>query len=227
VKERVLIIEDDQPLAKVIGIDLEREGYEVLVAGNGTDGLKAAYENHPGIVILDIMMPRLDGWEVCRRLKDMAATPVLMLTARVAEADVLKGFEAGADDYLRKPFSLAELNARVKALSRSAMMVKRQTNPSVLRAGDLELDLPNHRTTLKGEAIALTPTEFRLLAYMMQNQGRLLTHEDLLTQVWGSEFAGEHQYLRLYVRYLRRKLRDDAGSPLYISSVRGQGYRFR
>ncbi|MHB0879068.1 MAG: response regulator transcription factor [Anaerolineae bacterium] len=226
-KERILVVEDDQSLAKVIGISLEKEGYDVLLAGNGTDGLKAAYESHPSLVILDIMMPRLDGWEVCRRLKEMAATPVLMLTARVTEADVLKGFEAGADDYLRKPFSLAELNARVKALSRGARLARRHSDPSVLRSGDLELDLPNHRTTLRGESIALTPTEFRLLAYMMQNQGRLLTHEDLLAQVWGDEFSGEHQYLRLYVRYLRRKLRDDATSPLYITSVRGQGYRFR
>ena len=220
------IIEDDELLAKVIGIHFEKQGCKVLIAADGTDGLEAAYESHPTIVILDVMMPRLDGWEVCRRLKEMASTPILMLTARASEADVLRGFEAGADDYLRKPFSLAELNARVKALARNSSLTQGHGAFSVLRCGDLELDLPNHRATLKGESIALTPTEFKLLSYMMQNRGRLLTHEDLLTQVWGDRFSGEHQYLRLYVRYLRRKLRDDAASPVYITSVRGQGYRF-
>ena len=227
-KERVLIIEDDQPLAKVIGVDLEREGYEVLVAGNGTDGLKGAYENHPGLVILDIMMPRLDGWEVCRRLKEMAATPVLMLTARVTEADVLKGFEAGADDYLRKPFSLAELNARVKALlKRVEVTAVNSPRPSLVRNRDLELDLARHRVTLKGRPLELTPTEFRLLSHFMQNPGRLLSHSDLLTHVWGAEYAEEAQYLRLYIRYLRQKLQDDSTEPTYIFNVRGEGYRFR
>lgn len=227
-KERVLVIDDDECLAKVVALSLEKEGFEVLLAGNGTDGLKTAYETHPDLIVLDIMMPRLDGWEVCRRLKEMAATPILMLTARVTEADVLKGFEAGADDYLRKPFSLAELVARAKALiKRVEANTITAPRPSLLRNRELELDLARHRVVLHGKPLELTPTEFRLLCYFMQNPGRLLSHTELLTHVWGAEYSEEAQYLRLYIRYLRQKLQDDSSEPTYIFNVRGEGYRFR
>lgn len=226
-KERILIIEDDEPLSKVIGLHLEKEGFEVLLARDGIDGLRAAYEHHPHLVILDILLPRLDGWEACRRLKEMANVPVLILTARVAEADVLKGFECGADDYVRKPFSLAELTARVKALLKPVRSAPTDPRTIVLRNRDLELDLARHRVTLRGKALELTPTEFRLLSCFMQNPGKVLSHSELLSQVWGADYAEEDQYLRLYIRYLRRKLNDNPENPSYIFNVRGKGYRFR
>jgi DNA-binding response OmpR family regulator len=226
-KERVLVIDDDEPLGRVVGLSLQKEGFDVLLAGNGADGLKTAYENHPHLVILDVMMPRLDGWEVCRRLKEMATVPVLMLTARVAEGDVLKGFECGADDYLRKPFSLAELNARVKALLKPTRAIPDISKATVLKNKELELDLARHRVTLRGKSLDLTPTEFRLLSYFMQNPGKTLSHSELLTHVWGAEYAEEDQYLRLYIRYLRQKLEDDPNNPTYVFNVRGKGYRFR
>ena len=225
---RVLIIEDDEPLARAVGLSLRKEGYEVILARNGAEGLRCAYEQHPDLVILDIMLPGLDGWTICQRLREMVSIPVLMLTARVTEADVLKGFEAGADDYLRKPFSLAELNARVRALLKRSDSAgsPSSSGPGVLRNGELELDLSSRRVSLRGQPLEVTPTEFRLLSYFMQNPGKLLTHDELLTEVWGREFADEHQYLRLYIRYLRQKLGDDAENPTYIANVRGQGYRF-
>jgi len=151
-----------------------------------------------------------------------------MLTARVTETDVLKGFECGADDYLKKPFSLAELNARTRALlRRSEATVPASIRPNLIRNRDLELDLARHRVSLRGKPLELTPTEFRLLAHFMLNPGKLLTHSELLTQVWGAEYSEEDQYLRLYVRYLRQKLGDDPGQPTFIHNVRGEGYRFR
>ncbi|NPV09043.1 MAG: response regulator transcription factor [Anaerolineae bacterium] len=226
--KRVLLIEDDEHLAKVVEITLSREGFEVFTARDGDLGLRRAYEQHPDLVILDVMLPGLDGWEVCRRLKQMSNTPVLMLTARATEEDVLQGFDSGADDYVRKPFSLAELAARVKALlKRAELYGATSTQGNVLHNGDLQVDLARHQVTKGGVPVELTPLEFRLLSYFLQNPGRLLTHSELLTHVWGPEFSDEDQYLRLYVSYLRQKLQDDSANPSYIFNVRGEGYRFR
>jgi DNA-binding response OmpR family regulator len=224
--ERVLVVDDDEVLGKVVALSLQKEGFQVQLVLSGPDGLRAAYDNHPQLIILDVMMPRLDGWETCRRLKEMSNVPILMLTARVTESDVLKGFECGADDYLRKPFSLAELNARCKALLKRAEPTTPDARPSLLRSRDLELDLARHRATLAGKPLELTPTEFRLLSYFMQNPGKLIPHKELLSEVWGPEYAEEDQYLRLYIRYLRQKLKDNPSNPTYIFNVRGEGYRF-
>jgi|LSQX01.1.fsa_nt_gb DNA-binding response OmpR family regulator len=227
-KKHVLLIEDDEHLSRAVDITLSREGFEVTTARDGDVGLRRAYEQQPDLVILDVMLPGLDGWEVCRRLKQMANTPVLMVTARATEEDVLQGFHCGADDYVRKPFSLAELVARVKALLKRADTYGSFTpQGNVLRNGDLEVDLARHQVTKNGSLVNLTPLEFRLLSYFLQNPGRLLTHGELLTHVWGPEFSGEDQYLRLYVSYLRQKLEDDSANPRYIFNIRGEGYRFR
>jgi DNA-binding response OmpR family regulator len=227
-KKHVLLIEDDEHLSRAVDITLSREGFEVTTARDGDVGLRRAYEQQPDLVILDVMLPGLDGWEVCWRLKQMANTPVLMVTARATEEDVLQGFHCGADDYVRKPFSLAELVARVKALLKRADTYGSFTpQGNVLRNGDLEVDLARHQVTKNGSLVNLTPLEFRLLSYFLQNPGRLLTHGELLTHVWGPEFSGEDQYLRLYVSYLRQKLEDDSANPRYIFNIRGEGYRFR
>lgn len=226
-KEHILVIDDDEALSQMIGLSLKQEGYAVSFATDGLAGLKAAQDERPDVVILDIMMPRLDGWEVCRRLKETSTTPVIVLTARVTENDLLKSFECGADDHLRKPFSLSELKARVKALIRATSLARSRQTATVLRNRELELDVAAHRASLAGKPIKLTPTEFRLLLCFMQNPGKLLSHAELLTNVWGPEYAEEDQYLRLYIRYLREKLQDDPSNPTFIFSVRGEGYRFR
>lgn len=225
----LLLIEDDTNLARLIEVSLSREGYRVLVAGDGTLGLEMAEREQPDLVILDIMLPGLDGWDVCRRLNAASDIPVLMLTARVTEDDVLMGFSCGADDYLRKPFSLAELRARVASLLRRAGSAASgaPSEPKVLTNLDLVLDTTRHEVQKQGRPLGLTPKEYRLLAYFLRNPGRLLSYEELLTQVWGPEHKDQSVYLRVYVRYLRQKLGDDPSRPTYITNVRGEGYRFR
>ncbi|MGI6208645.1 MAG: response regulator transcription factor [Anaerolineae bacterium] len=226
--QRILLIEDDAHLARLIGLALGKEGYQVTIQGNGTLGLETAEKEQPDLVVLDIMLPGLDGWEVCRRIKASSNIPVLILTARVTEDDVLKGFSCGADDYLRKPFSLAELRARIASLlRRSATPERSAREPSVLTNLDLVLDVTRHQVHKRGQPLGLTPKEYRLLSYFLRNPGRLLTYEELLTQVWGPEHKDQSVYLRVYVRYLRQKLGDDPNHPTYITNVRGEGYRFR
>lgn len=229
VDQCILLIEDDTNLARLIEVSLRREGYRVLLAEDGVLGLETAEREHPDLVILDIMLPGLDGWEVCRRLKAASDIPVLMLTARVTEDDVLKGFSCGADDYLRKPFSLAELRARVASLLRRAGSAASGagSEPKVLTNLDLVLDTTRHEVHKQGRPLGLTPKEYRLLAYFLRHPGRLLSYEELLTQVWGPEHKDQSVYLRVYVRYLRQKLGDDPSRPTYITNVRGEGYRFR
>lgn len=225
--QRILLIEDDANLARLIGLSLGREGYQVAAKGDGTLGLEAAEAELPDLVILDIMLPGLDGWEVCRRLKATSDVPVLMLTARVTEDDVLKGFSCGADDYLRKPFSLAELKARVASLLRRSGGARAHRETQVVTNLDLVLDTTRHQVQQRGQPLGLTPKEYRLLSYFLRNPGRLLSYEELLTQVWGPEHKDQSVYLRVYVRYLRQKLGDDPNHPTYITNVRGEGYRFR
>jgi two-component system KDP operon response regulator KdpE len=224
--KRILIVDDDASLANVLSLAFRKNGYEPFVAVDGHAALRSAYQNHPDVVIMDVMLPQMDGWEACRRLKTVTDVPVLMVTCRTEEADVLKSFRAGADDYMRKPFSLGEMNARVQALLRRSDMARREPRSTVLRIRDLVLDVAAHRLTQGDRAVDLTPTEFRLLCYMMQNAGRVLPHDELLAHVWGPEYRGEKSYLMYYVRFLRKKLRDDTSDPRYIITIRGRGYRF-
>ncbi len=223
---RILTVDDDTALAGVIGLSLRRHGLESLVAADGFEALRVACREHPDLVILDVMMPHLDGLETCRRLKQMTDVPVLMLSALATEKDVVCGFEAGADDYLRKPFSLAELCARVKALLRSREFAP-PSGQSTLRIGALEMDLARRTVTLDGVAVRLTSTEYRLLAYLVQNAGIALTAQDILEHVWGEEYHQQGGHLKVYICYLRRKLGDNPNRPTYIQTVRGVGYSFR
>ncbi|OGO40193.1 MAG: hypothetical protein A2Z04_08685 [Chloroflexi bacterium RBG_16_57_9] len=206
---------------------LEKAGYQVITATNGLAGLQQMYERRPDIIILDVMMPRMDGWETCSRIREVSQIPIIMLTAKDEEADKIRGFTYGVDDYVTKPFSFAELTARVGAILHRVKQATPAKSPDVVVAGDLTIELENRRVLRDGQPVDLTPTEFRLLAVLVENVGRVLSHEQLLTQVWGYEYAGDTGYVKRYIWYLRRKLEDDPSNPRHIITERGFGYSFR
>jgi two-component system KDP operon response regulator KdpE len=226
-KATILVIDDDTILLGLLRQSLERAGYGVEAAANGLAGLQRAYNVHPDLVVLDVMMPQMDGWEVCARLRQVSRVPIIMLTAKDAESDKLRGFHLGIDDYVTKPFSFAELSLRVAAVLNRAREPHTAERPRIYQAGDLVIDLESLRVTKKGMAISLTPTEFRLLAALAENAGRVLTHEQLLEHVWGPDAVGDTGYVKRYVWYLRQKLEDDPNNPRYILTERGFGYSFR
>jgi len=225
-KETILIIDDDADLARIVQLSLDREGYQTVIATSGLEGLQEAYRVQPNLVILDIMMPGMDGWEVCRRLVEISNVPILMLTAKGTEADIVKGLQLGADDYLTKPFSVAELVARVQALLRRAASESQTDRSSIFSIGNLTIDLNRRLVMRDGELVDLTPTEFKLLECFVTHRDRVLPHRFLLTEVWGPEYIDETNYLKLYVRYLRRKLEEDPADPQLIVTEWGIGYRF-
>jgi two-component system, OmpR family, KDP operon response regulator KdpE len=226
-KATILAIDDDTVLLDLLRQSLQRGGYGVETAANGLAGLQRAYEVHPDLIILDVMMPRMDGWEVCERLRQVTAAPIIMLTAKDEERDKLRGFELGIDDYVTKPFSFAELTARVAAVLHRAHGAQPAPERRLHSVGELVIDLDSLRVTKRGEQISLTPTEFRLLAALVENAGRVLTHEQLLSQVWGYDEAGDTGYVKRYIWYLRQKLEDDPNNPRYVLTERGFGYSFR
>jgi two-component system KDP operon response regulator KdpE len=212
----------------MLQFQLEQRNYRVVVASNGRDGLQKAYQVRPDLVILDIMMPGMDGWEVCRRLRELSNLPIVMLTARSLKGDVVKGLEAGADDYLTKPFSAAELDARIQAVLRRSNNKNGSNNSrsSFYSNGYLSIDFDRRIVTVHGKRVDLTPTEFKLLSCLVRNEGRVLPHRYLLTEVWGPEYADEVDYVKLYIRYLRLKLEENPSDPAYILTEWGVGYRF-
>jgi len=221
----ILVIDDDGNFVRLLRESLEGAGYEVIAAANGLDGIKQLYSGRPDLVILDVMMPRMDGWEALKRVREMSDVPVIMLTARDAEADRLRGFELGVDDYVTKPFSLAELNARVRAVLARAARTREGGTPPPLVVGDLVIDFGSRRVLKRAEVLQLTPTEYRLLATLAEHAGRTLSHEQLLERVWGPEYVDEPGYIKRYVWYLRQKVEDDPAHPRYVETVRGFGYR--
>jgi len=226
-REKVLVIDDDTTLLMLLRQSLEKAGYQVITATNGLAGLQQMYERRPDIVILDVMMPRMDGWETCSRIREVSQIPIIMLTAKDEEADKIRGFTYGVDDYVTKPFSFAELTARVGAILHRVKQATPGKSPDVVIAGNLTIELENRRVLRDGQPVDLTPTEFRLLAVLVENVGRVLSHEQLLTQVWGYEYAGDTGYVKRYIWYLRRKLEDDPSNPRHIITERGFGYSFR
>jgi two-component system KDP operon response regulator KdpE len=223
--DTVLIIDDDLTLVDLLGQSLGKAGYRVLAASNGIDGLQILYKSNVDLVILDVMMPRMDGWETCTRIRDISDVPVIMLTAKDEEADALKGFQCGADDYVTKPFSFAELTARVKAVIQRARKARAEPQRNTYVFNELVVDADNSQVTVRGKPVSLTPTEFQLLLTLAQNAGRILSHEQLLSQVWGPEYVGEPGYVKRYVWYLRQKIEQDPGDPEYILTERGFGYK--
>lgn len=223
---RILIIEDDAHLADVVRRYLEREGFEVDVVADGQSGLERAVDWLPDLVLLDLMLPRLSGIEVCRRLRQVAPIPVVMLTARGSEEDKVLGLELGADDYVAKPFSPRELMARIRAvLRRATSAAPVSAVPSVLRAGDLEVDLVGHEVRRNNAPLALTAKEFDLLVHLMSHPGQAFTRQELLWAVWGYEI-GDTATVTVHVRRLREKLERDPSRPVHVATVRGVGYRF-
>ncbi len=221
----MLVIDDDPTLAEVVERYLEREGFTVEVRADGEQGLDRALSWLPDLVVLDLMLPGLDGLEVCRRLRDVAPIPVVMLTARASEDDRVAGLELGADDYLPKPFSPRELTARVKAVLRRANGTVPTPASAVLRAGDLELDPVAHEVRRNGEPLALTTKEFDLLAHFLRHPNRAFRREELLEAVWGWTY-GDTATVTVHVRRLREKVELDPSDPRHLRTVWGVGYRF-
>jgi DNA-binding response OmpR family regulator len=222
--ERILIVDDDPLIVRLVRANLDRAGYRVLTAADGEEALEVVAAELPDLVILDLMLPRLDGFEVCRRIREFSLVPVVMLTARGEQVDKLRGFEMGADDYLTKPFAPAELLARVQAVLRRSQQGAPPSAASVVRCGAITVDFVRRRVTVQDEPVRLTPTEFKLLQQLALNVGKVLSHTELLTRVWGPEYRDDRDYLWAYVRHLRRKLEPDPEHPVHILSEPGVGY---
>jgi two-component system KDP operon response regulator KdpE len=223
---KVLVIDDDPGLLTLVQAGLTQDDFQVLTANGGREGLRMAYDNRPDVILLDIMMPEMDGFEVCQRLRHVCDTPILMLTAKSDRQDVIKGLTMGADDYITKPFNLDELKARVHTILRRAGPKIGTSWRSVYDDGHLRIDLTDGTVARDGEEIHLAPTESRLLMYLVSQKGRTVPQEELLTSVWGPQCATETGYLSVYVRYLRRKIEDDPSNPRYVRTRWGVGYFF-
>ena len=223
---RILIAEDQETLRASISRNLRARGFEVIEAANGMEALSLWDAEQPQLLILDVMMPRMDGLEVCRRVRERSTVPIIVLTAMDAESDKLAAFDLGADDYLCKPFSVEELLARVRAVLRRADWHAQPPASEVRRYGDLTIDLDGHTVSRRDQLVQLTPTEFALLAQLVTNANKAVPHVTLLQRVWGSEYRGEAEYLRVYIGRLRRKLEADPSNPRHLLTEPGIGYRF-
>lgn len=223
----VLVVDDDPALLPLMEYTFAKEGYEVYTAADGREALRQFYAHRPDLIILDIMMPGMDGWETCRRIREVSDVPILMLTARGQDEDIIRGLEYGADDYMTKPFSIKVLLAHARAvLRRAALPPPDYGEPTTYRDEYLTVDLKERRVTVNGDSVKLTPTEYRLLAYLVQNAGQVLTFQQILENVWGWEYQDELDYVRVYVWHLRQKLEEDPKNPKYILTELGAGYRF-
>lgn len=223
--EKILVIDDEEITVQLITILLERRGYEVIKAYRAEDGLRAAYRTHPDLILLDIMMPDMDGWEVCRRLRELSDVPIVFLTAKDDVRDVVKGLEMGADDYIVKPYDNDELVARVRA------HLRRAPKPSVAEelvfdGGNFRINFISREVRVRNNTVHLTPKEFNLLGVLARNAGRVITRADLVKEAWGPEYGDAIDSLKLYIHYLRQKVEQDPQRPAYILTSRGVGYRF-
>ena len=226
-KDRLILVVDDEPrMVGFMRMNLELEGCRVITATNGRDALERARDDLPDIVLLDIMMPGMDGFEVLRRLRQWSTVPVIVLTAKDDEDDRIRGLELGADDYMGKPFSHRELASRIRAVLRRHLIQPAIQQTQVRVDDRLQIDFGKREVLVDGEPVALRPTEYRLLYHLVQNAGWVMPHDVLLAKVWGPEYTGESHYLRLYITYLRQKIERDPAHPQYILTERGVGYRF-
>jgi len=222
----ILAVDDEPKMTRFMRLNLELEGYAVREATNGLEALDKVREELPDLVLLDVMMPEMSGFETLERIREMSNVPVIMLTAKGEEEDKVHGLELGADDYVTKPFSPRELSSRIKALLRRAEMPAQMEKTVVDIDDRLSIDFQRHEVWVEGERIKLRPTEYRLLYHLVNNAGWVMSHEMLLSKVWGPEYRDEIQYLRLYINYLRQKIEPDPSNPRYILTERGIGYRF-
>jgi len=225
--KRILVVDDEPRMIGFIRMNLELEGYHVLEAHNGLEALEVIRTQLPDLVLLDVMMPTLDGFETLRMLREFSNIPVIMLTAKGEEDDKVFGLELGADDYVTKPFGSRELSSRVRAVLRRAELPTASPDQAVRKIDDrLSVDFNRREVIVAGERIKLRPTEYRLLYHLIENAGWTVPHEQLLAKVWGYEYRDETHYVRLYVNYLREKIEEDPSNPRYILTERGVGYRF-
>jgi len=223
--KKILIVEDEPTLVATLRYNFEREGFQVTTAGDGELAISAARDERPDLIILDLMLPKMDGLEVCRVLRRETATPILMLTAKTDEVDKVVGLEIGADDYVTKPFGMRELTARVRSLLRRAEQ-RLQPNNENLSVGEIAVDTARRQAFRSGQPLPLKPKEYELLAFLLRNRGRAFTRDQLLNQVWGYDFAGDSRTVDVHVRWLREKIEEEPSKPARLITVRGTGYRF-
>jgi len=223
---KILVVDDEATMVRSLATLLSAEGYDVVTAADGPSGLEAARTHRPDLVVLDVMLPGLDGVEVCRQIRTWSTVPVIMLTAKTAEVDKVVGLEVGADDYVTKPFGPRELVARVKAQLRRAQMQQAQAEADRLEAGGVVMDVGRRAVTAGGREVSLSPKEFDLLKTLLSHPGRVLGRDFLLNHVWGQDFFGDTRTLDVHIRWLREKIEDDPSHPVRILTVHGVGYRF-
>lgn len=223
---KILVIEDEPEIIELLDLGLKQQGYIVLVARDGVEGLQVLQSQLPHLVLLDVMLPRMNGWETCRRIREISDTPIIMLTALCSDEDKVRGLDLGADDYVTKPFSMEELVARIRATLRRN--IGPMTKDEVVRIDErLVFDRSQRNVLADGQMVELSPIEYRMLNCFVDNAGRVLTHQSLLTQVWGWEYADETDYLKVYIHHLRKKIEKEPSRPRYILTERGLGYRFQ
>lgn len=223
--DKILVIDDEETTVKLIKTLLEIKGFEVLTANRAEEGLRKAYRNHPDLVLLDIMMPNTDGWEVCRRLRELSDIPIVFLSAMSDVQDVVRGLEMGADDYIMKPYDNDELVARIRAHLRRVPR-NSMSEELIFDSGKFRINFLNREVYVENKRRHLTPKEFNLLSVLARNAGRVVTRQELVTEAWGTEYGDSVDSLKLYIHYLRKKIEKDASSPDYILTARGIGYRF-
>jgi len=223
---KILVVDDEKRIVHFVRLNLEHDGFDVLAAYDGTEALKRVREDLPDLVLLDVMLPDMDGFEVLRLIREVSDVPVIMVTAKGEEEDIVRGLELGADDYITKPFSPRELVSRIRAVLRRYEAAGGQLGDVVVVDDRLKIDLARRQVWVDGKPIKLRPTEYRLLYHLVKNAGWVLTYEQLLRKVWGYEYRDEHHYVRLYINYLRQKIEEDPSHPKYILTEHGVGYRF-
>lgn len=223
---KVLIVEDEPTLVDTLQYTLTQEGFEVVTAEDGESALRLVEAEGPDLVVLDLMLPRLSGTEVCRRIRAQSALPIVMLTAKDAEVDRVLGLELGADDYVTKPFSMRELTARIRAVLRRGLVAEEPEEDEALEAGGVRVDPARHEVTVNGESVTLPPKEFALLELLVRNTGRVLTREVLIDRLWGADYVGDTKTLDVHIKRLRRRIETDPQNPRLLLTVRGVGYKF-
>ncbi len=227
--KRILIIDDEPMIVESVSYSLKQEGYEVISAGDGVTGMQLAEDEAVDLILLDLMLPGMNGLEVCRSLRHHSNVPIIMLTAKEGEIDRVLGLELGADDYVTKPFSMRELVARIKTVLKRTVAVPagNEAPPQLLASHELQIDLLGHEVTVKGQVVNLSSKEYELLRILASHPGQVLTREQLLNLVWGNDFYGDDRTVDVHIRWLREKIEEDPGNPQYILTVRGVGYKFK
>jgi len=229
-RRKILVVDDEPTFVKLISQTLTHKGYEVLTAGDGQEALRLLFANKPDLVLLDVKMPKMDGWQTCSRIRELSDVPIVMLTGKQkSEEDIVRGLDYGADDYLIKPVGSRELVARVQAMLRRAELPAPQDTERAISYSDnfLTVDVAERKVFVDGERVKLTPLEFKLLAFLLKNAGRILTHKQLLEEVWGWEYADDVDFVRIYIWHLRRKIEPDPSQPRYIVTEPRVGYYFQ